>query len=103
MKLGTVIGSVVCGQLVESLQGERLLLVQPITSAGEPSGAPLVASDAAQAGPGDTVLFEGGREAAWALRHVFNPSDATVMAVVDAVHATEEAPSRRPPSRRKRS
>lgn len=83
MKVGRVIGSVVCSQLVESLQRERLLLVQPVDDAGADRGTPIVACDVAQAGPGDTVLFEGGREAAMALREAFNPSDATVMAVVD--------------------
>ena len=86
MKVGRVIGSVVCSQLVESLYGERLLLVQPLDKAGKDAGSPVVACDVAQAGPGDTFLFEGGREAAMALRQSFNPSDATVMALVDDIH-----------------
>jgi microcompartment protein CcmK/EutM len=46
-----------------------------------------VACDTVQAGPGDVVLFEGGREAALALANWFNTSDATVMAIVDRVSA----------------
>ena len=91
MKLGRVVGSVVCSQLTETLRGERLLLVQPISETGEPAGRPLVACDTCQAGPGDQVLYEGGREAAMALRHSFNPSDAAVMAVVDELVSDEPA------------
>ncbi len=84
MKLGRVTGSVVATRKDESLEGVRLLLVQPLSEDYKPQGTPVVACDTVQAGPGDTVLFEGGREAAMALRRTFNPSDATVMAIVDS-------------------
>lgn len=85
MKLGRVTGSVTATVKVESLTGERMLLVQPLDSDGNPKGAAIVACDAAQAGPGDLVLYEGGREAAMALKRPFNPADAAVIAVVDKV------------------
>ncbi len=85
MKVGKVIGSVVATTIDESLQGVRLLLVQPLTDDLSPKGAPLVACDCVQAGPGDRVLFESGREAAVALANWFNPSDATVMAIIDSL------------------
>lgn len=84
MKLGRVVGTVVSTRKDESLEGVRLLLVQPLSEEYEPKGTPVVACDTVQAGPGDTVLFEGGREAAMALQRSFNPSDATVMAIVDS-------------------
>ncbi len=83
MKIGTVMGSVVATRKVDSLHGARLLLVQPLDDAGKPKGDPLVACDPCQAGPGDRVLYEGGREAAMALRESFNPSDATIFAIID--------------------
>lgn len=86
MKLGKVVGSVVCSVKADSLTGIALLLVQPIDENGKHTGTPLVACDAVQAGPGDTVLYEGGREAAMALRPSFNPSDASVMAIVDDIN-----------------
>ena len=89
MKIGIVTGSVVATRKVESLHGERLLLVQPLGDDGKPAGDPIVACDTCQAGPGDRVLFEGGREAAMALRHSFNPADAAIMSVIDDV--VEEA------------
>jgi ethanolamine utilization protein EutN len=85
MKIGEVTGSVVATRKVDSLHGVRLLLVQPLDDAGAPKGDPVVACDTCQAGPGDRVLYEGGREAAMALRETFNPSDATVMAIIDDI------------------
>lgn len=86
MKLGIVIGSVVCGSLVEQLRGERILLIRQLAEDGSARGAPFAACDTSRAGPGDTVLYEEGREAAMALRLSFNPADAAVMAVVDEVN-----------------
>ncbi|HSV31649.1 MAG TPA: EutN/CcmL family microcompartment protein [Atribacteraceae bacterium] len=86
MRLGKVIGSVVCTLKVESLQGIKFLLVQPLDERLEHSGSPLVACDLVQAGRGDIVFFEAGREAAIALPNWFNPSDLTVMGIVDQVN-----------------
>jgi ethanolamine utilization protein EutN len=90
MKIGKVTGTVVATRKVESLHGTRLLLVQPLDDSGKPKGDPVVACDTCQAGPGDRVLFEGGREAAMALKETFNPSDATIMAIIDDI--VEEQP-----------
>lgn len=89
MQLGKVIGSVVCDRKDESLVGVKLLVVEPVDERGAPIGKPLVACDAVQAGPGDLVLFEGGREAALALANWFNPSDATIMGIVDRADSGE--------------
>ena len=86
MKLGRVIGSVVCSQKDSSWEGVKLLLVQPLDEDLNESGDTLVACDATQAGPEDVVVYEGGREAALALEDWYNPSDATVMGIVDQVY-----------------
>jgi microcompartment protein CcmK/EutM len=85
VKLGRVIGSVVCTQKVDSFEGVKLLLVQPLNERLEKKGDPLVACDTVQAGQGDLVFYEGGREAALGLENWFNPSDATIMGIVDEV------------------
>ena len=85
MKLGRIIGSGMCTRKDEALEGVKLLLLQPVDEALSPAGDMLVACDTLQAGPGDVVLYEGGREAALALPNWFNTSDATVMAIVDRV------------------
>jgi len=89
MKLGKVIGTVVCTQKVDSLEGVKLLLVQPLNERLEEAGDPLVACDTVQAGVGDVVYYEGGREAALGLDNWFNPSDATIMGIVDEVSLEE--------------
>ena len=83
MKLGRVIGTIVSTRKVESFEGIKLLLVQPLDENYKESGDPIAACDIVQAGPDDIVMFEGGREAALALENWYNPSDATIMGIVD--------------------
>ncbi len=90
MKLGRVIGSVMCTQKVDSFEGVKLLLLQPVDKNLQGRGDPLIACDSVQAGPGDLVLWEGGREAALGLENWYNPSDATVMGIVDQVYGGQE-------------
>jgi len=86
MKLGRVIGRVVCTKKLECLEGLALLLVQPVDQDGAPAGVPLVAFDTARAGEGDLVCFESGKEAAQANPNGwFNPADAAILGVVDHV------------------
>lgn len=44
-----------------------------------------MACDTVQAGEGDLVIYEGGREAALALKDWFNPADAAVIGIVDEI------------------
>ena len=90
MKIGKVIGTVVCTQKEPSLDGIKLLLLKPISEDLTEAGEPLVACDTVQAGEGDIVLYEGGREAALALDNWFNPTDAAVMGIVDRLDVAEE-------------
>jgi ethanolamine utilization protein EutN len=85
MKLGKIIGNVNCTQKVESWEGIKLLLVQPLDENLGELGESLVACDTVQAGLGDIVFYEGGREAALGLENWFNPSDATIMGIVDQI------------------
>jgi ethanolamine utilization protein EutN len=92
MKLGRVIGRVVCTQKLESLDGLKLLLVQPLDEHGKDAGAVLVAFDTARAGEGDLVIFEAGKEAAQANPNGwFNPADAAIIGIVDAVNVAPKA------------
>jgi len=65
MQLGRVIGTVVPCVRYEGLAGVPFLFVQPLDRIGTRQGEPLVAADATKmAGPGELILYEGGREAA---------------------------------------
>lgn len=83
MKIARVTGSVVCTVKTESFEGVILLLIQPLDDDLNDKGSPIVACDTVAAGPGDLVIYEGGREAALALKKVFNPADAAVIGIID--------------------
>ena len=87
MKLGRVIGRVVCTQKMECLEGLKLLLVQPLDESGRSTGRPIVAFDVVRAGEGDLIFFESGKEAARANPNGwFNPADAAIIGVVDQLN-----------------
>jgi microcompartment protein CcmK/EutM len=87
MELAKVIGTLVSSQKVSSLTGVKLLLVQPLDENMNEVGEAGVATDAThQAGLGEIVFIEAGREAAMALPQVFNPSDLSIIGIVDDVY-----------------
>jgi ethanolamine utilization protein EutN len=91
MKLGRVIGRVVSTKKLACLEGLKLLLVQPLDEKLAEAGAPLVAFDTAKAGEGDLVLLEAGKEAAQANPNGwFNPADAAILGIVDAVNREDK-------------
>lgn len=92
MKFARVTGTVVATAKLDCFHGEKLLLIQPLDERGKASGSELVACDTVQAGPGDLVFFETGREAAIALHDTWNVADATVMAIVDQINEEGESP-----------
>jgi len=86
MDLARVIGRVVCTQKDESLNGRKLLLVQPLTIEGQDTGTPLVAIDAVGAGAGERIFYVTGREASFAFIPDHVPTDATIVGIVDQVN-----------------
>jgi ethanolamine utilization protein EutN len=92
MLLGKVIGTVTPALSYEGLQGVPMLIVQPLDKKQQEKGKPLVVADATrQAGPGDLIYYEGGREAALALDPWFVPVDHTIIGIVDDVNLLEES------------
>lgn len=85
MNLGLVIGNVWATQKVDTLEGRRLLVMQPLTFAREPAGAPLVALDTVDAGKGDHVIYVSSTEATIPFRPALTPTDATIVGVVDRI------------------
>ncbi len=87
MLLGKVIGTLVACEVYEGLRGVPMLVVQPLTKTCEAKGDPIICADSTlMAGPGELVYYEGGREAAMALREPFVPVDHTIIGIVDDVH-----------------
>lgn len=87
MLLGRVIGTLVASELYEGLEGVPMLIVQPLDKMCEPKGDPIICADStSMAGPNELVYYEGGREAAMALRVTFVPVDHTIVGIVDDVN-----------------
>src|SRR3989442_949531 len=63
MILAKVVGTVVATQKDPSMEGLRLMLVQPVDMDGKAAGAHVVAVDAVGSGPGEYVLFCTGSSA----------------------------------------
>ena len=87
MQLARVIGEVVATVKDANLVGNKLLVLQPLTSAGTPFGRTLVALDSVGAGVGEEVFFVRGREAAFPFYPAEPPTDACVIGFVDQVDA----------------
>lgn len=85
MKLAHVIGTVVSTRKEETIDGLRLMLLQPTDGTGKPAGSPVVAADAVGAGVGETVLFASGSSARQTVVTNNRPVDAVIMAIVDSV------------------
>jgi len=85
MKFGKIIGRVVSTQKVESLEGLKLVLVQPLNEKLEVAGDALVAVDTLQADIGQIVYYETSKEASRIIEKEMNPCDAAVMGIVDDI------------------
>lgn len=87
MMLGKVIGTVVSCEIYKGLEGVPMLLVQPLDKNSQPKGNVIVCADATRmAGPGETIYYEGGREAAMALEPSFVPVDHAIIGIVDGIN-----------------
>ena len=85
MHLGRVIGRLVASHRYQGLEGVPLQLVQPLDADGQDAGMSLVACTVVSSGPGDTIHFIDGREAALACPETFVPVDATILGVLEEV------------------
>jgi len=83
MQLARVIGEVVATMKDPNLHATKLLVLQPLSPAGEPAGRTLVALDSVGAGVGENVFFVRGREAAFPFYPAEPPTDAAIVGIVD--------------------
>lgn len=83
MFLGQVAGRVWATAKNSALDGQRFLIVQPLTPDRRQTGKPLVCLDAVGAGSGELVYWCRGRESSFPFLPAEVPADATIVAIVD--------------------
>jgi ethanolamine utilization protein EutN len=85
MKLGKVVGKVWSERKVQSLNGVRLVVIQPVASDGNECGRLLVAADPQSAASnGDTVVYVTSTDAVDAFE-IDAPVNASVVMLVDTI------------------
>jgi ethanolamine utilization protein EutN len=88
MQLARVIGNIVATIKTDSLEGRKLLLIQPLNSRLKEAGKPMVAIDSIGAGAGEVVFWCRGKEASFPFSPAEVPTDCTIVAIVDSVYTT---------------
>ena len=86
MYLGRVIGRVWATVKNASMEGQRLLLVQPLTPELQNTGKRLVCFDCTGAGAGEIVYCVRGWEASFPFLPQKTCADTTIVGIVDSVH-----------------
>jgi microcompartment protein CcmK/EutM len=92
MLLGRVIGNVVCTMKNSSLDGQKLLIIQPLDRHGKDKGRAIVALDSVGAGAGETVYWCRGKEASFPFQPGEPPTDSTIVGIVDSVNIPPSRP-----------
>ena len=85
MQLARVLGTVVATVKSDALEGQKLLVIQPLDGSLKEMGMPMVAVDSVGAGKGEIVFWCRGREASFPFLPVEVPSDCTIVGIVDSV------------------
>lgn len=86
MQLGRVVGRVWCTIKSENLEGQRLLVIQPVTPELKSTGKPLICTDTVGAGAGELIYWCRGKESSFPFLPGEVPTDNTVVAIVDELH-----------------
>ena len=96
MILARVVGNVVATRKDPRLEGRKLLVIQPVSPAGEAkAGSYLVAIDTVGAGAQDTILAVSGSSARMAQGMKETPVDTAIVGIVDKVDVELPAPKRK--------
>jgi ethanolamine utilization protein EutN len=92
MFLGRVTGCVVSTVKDPALKSLRLLMVQPLTPEGKPTGKQFVALDSTGSGAGELIYWCRGKESSFPFLPDEVPADATIVGVVDSIHLKRKQP-----------
>ncbi len=85
MFLAQVQGRVWCTAKNDSLDGKKMLVVQPLDPQLKPRGKPIIALDSVGAGTGEIVYYCRGKEASFPWLPAETPVDSTIVGIVDRV------------------
>jgi len=85
VELARVTGSVVSTVKEPKLNGSKLLIVNVLKMDGTPTSSSLVAIDSVGAGYGEVVILVRGSSARQARNMESVPTDAAIIAIVDAL------------------
>lgn len=91
MYLGKVVGCVWSTIKAKNLEGQRLLLVQPLSPELKKTGRRILCTDATGAGAGELVYWCKGKESSFPFLPVEVPTDTTIVGIVDSVHVNRAA------------
>lgn len=90
MYIGQVAGTVVATIKHEAFHGRKLLLVERLDLAGQPTAAYDICVDVVQAGTGDRVLvLDEGNGARQVLNRAVAPVRAVIVGIVDDVYLND--------------
>ena len=100
MYLGRVIGRVWATVKNASMDGQRLLLIQPLTPELQNTGKRLICMDCTGAGAGELIYYVRGKEASFPFLPAEPCADTTVVGIVDSIHLRQEAATPEAPKRK---
>ncbi|MDR3702867.1 MAG: EutN/CcmL family microcompartment protein [Candidatus Sulfopaludibacter sp.] len=96
MYLGRVIGCLWASVKNQSMVGQRLLVVQPLTPELKETGKCLVCGDSTGAGAGELIYWVRGKEASFPFLPTEPPFDTSIVGIVDSVHVKRPDPPAAP-------
>ena len=86
MILGRVVGTVVATRKDPRLEGQKLLIVKPVSPEGKEEAGYVVAVDTVSAGSRETVILVSGSSARMADGCKDKPVDTAIIGIVDTIH-----------------
>ena len=86
MNLARVMGTVVSTVKNPSLEGRKILVIQPLDANLAVAGKPLIAVDSIGAGKGELIFWCRGKESSFPFSPVEVPTDCTIVGIVDSVN-----------------
>jgi microcompartment protein CcmK/EutM len=86
MMLARVVGKVWATAKNQTLDGKKMLIIQPLDAHLRPQGKRLIALDAVGAGAGETVYWCRGKEASFPWLPEEVPTECAIVGIVDQVN-----------------